>query len=439
MQIGITDTIGAKPLTDAGEKTATVSDPPFAGLLAKFVSGKALLSSVAPPEVQRVQTGPDGADAPVYDIAGLFGLQTQPGTSAQLSAELSNGSKTVGATDLTTGKAMTGQATANAAQTTTPTSADVVNEGQIPLAGEGVDADAGDAPTTTTGAPLANGQNLTDIAAVSAPQQQAVSANGVTPQRIAAIDPNASNTSGKSGKTSTKTLEGAAPAANGKPGQIMPQAALNGAGKPDAAALSPQGNPLDLTGDNLDLDLSGNDLNTQMDADQNAALKTDGKAIEAALRTGVKSLPSSHMAAVISRVGEQFLQRFSGKTSTFEIRLDPPELGKVDVRVEVGKDGKIMAVIAARDPSVADALMRGAKTLENALTQAGLTLSEEGIQVELDQNNASGFAQSFADEFENSNSGYSHYKGDLLAEAVDDQNTLPTIESWSRHRLDLTA
>ena len=98
-----------------------------------------------------------------------------------------------------------------------------------------------------------------------------------------------------------------------------------------------------------------------------------------------------------------------------------------------------MAVIAARDPSVADALMRGAKTLENALTQAGLTLSEEGIQVELDQNNTSGFAQSFADEFENANSGYSHYKGDLLAEAVDDQNTLPTIESWSRHRLDLTA
>ncbi len=188
-----------------------------------------------------------------------------------------------------------------------------------------------------------------------------------------------------------------------------------------------------------DAALMGDDsaLSAELDAALN--LKADAKPAEMSQHTATRALSSSHMAAVVSRVSEQFLERFNGKTSTFEIRLDPPELGKVDVRVEVGRDGKIMAVIAARDPAVADALMRGAKTLENALTQAGLTLAEGGVRVEIDQKNGSGFSGAYSDEFADSGNSLDTSDGPSLAEAGDDTSVIPVIESWSRRRLDVTA
>jgi flagellar hook-length control protein FliK len=167
--------------------------------------------------------------------------------------------------------------------------------------------------------------------------------------------------------------------------------------------------------------------------------RTDARVVEAAAQNALRGSSAPQMAALVSRIGEQFLERFTGKTSTFEIRLDPPELGKVDIRVEVGTDGKVMAVLAARDPSVADALMRGAKTLENALTQAGLNLSEGGVQVELDQNKNSAFANQDSDDVAEDYQGMNSPAGEDLAEAGEDAPLTPVIETWSRRRLDLTA
>lgn len=215
--------------------------------------------------------------------------------------------------------------------------------------------------------------------------------------------------------------------------------AVKAAGFPQAqTALTPavQTEPA-LPGQDLDVSPDGPDLSAEPDV--GATLKPDLKSAEQALTQQTRSLSHTHMAAVVSRVSEQFLERFNGKTSTFEIRLDPPELGKVDIRVEVGADGKVMAVIAARDPAVAEALMRGAKTLENALTQAGLNLSDGGIQVQLDQKQGSGFAGTRGDEFAGSKPGSLVPDADPLAEAGDDTTLVPLIESWSRRRLDVTA
>lgn len=172
---------------------------------------------------------------------------------------------------------------------------------------------------------------------------------------------------------------------------------------------------------------------------QTQTQRTDARIVEAAAQNAVRGSNAPQMAALVSRIGEQFLERFTGKTSTFEIRLDPPELGKVDIRVEVGTDGKVMAVLAARDPSVADALMRGAKTLENALTQAGLNLSEGGVQVELDQKNSSAFANQSGEDVAEEYQGVNSPVGEDLAEAGEDTPLTPVIETWSRRRLDLTA
>jgi flagellar hook-length control protein FliK len=76
------------------------------------------------------------------------------------------------------------------------------------------------------------------------------------------------------------------------------------------------------------------------------------------------------------------IERHDGRSQRFEVRLDPPELGRVDVRVEIGPDKKVRAVLAAHDSAALSDLVRGAKTLETALRQAGLDVADGGLRFE---------------------------------------------------------
>ncbi len=203
--------------------------------------------------------------------------------------------------------------------------------------------------------------------------------------------------------------------------------------------------PTQLASAEMSLDAGTPDLMPDTLADlegETAALpqRMDARTIEAAAQQSLRNASAPQLASMVSRMGEQFLERFNGKSSSFEIRLDPPELGKVDVRVEVGKDGKIMTVLAARDPAVVEALLRGARTLENVLTQAGLNLSDSGVQVQLDQRHASGSGREHrGDEFADHIPGREPETGDELAEASIEPPHTTVFESWSRQRLNLTA
>jgi flagellar hook-length control protein FliK len=74
--------------------------------------------------------------------------------------------------------------------------------------------------------------------------------------------------------------------------------------------------------------------------------------------------------------------------SKFTIRLDPPELGQIDVNLSVNSHGHAQAVLAVEKPQTLDLLLRDAPTLEKALKDAGLelggnlsfSLKEEGQQ-----------------------------------------------------------
>lgn len=238
-------------------------------------------------------------------------------------------------------------------------------------------------------------------------------------------------------KTDVSSGSASVPTANSQTAQpsVNPQTASVSA---QANTPSPENFTL-LPDTDGDLILTDTDLQSDADMAISQTVRADARSVEAAAQQAVRGSNAPQMAALVSRIGEQFLERFNGKSSSFEIRLDPPELGKVDIRVEVGADGKVMAVLAARDPSVVDALMRGARTLENVLTQAGLSLDEGGIQVELDQQGTSSFAETYSDEFADEFAGSNAYSGEDLAEAGDDTPITPVIETWSRQRLNLTA
>ena len=79
-----------------------------------------------------------------------------------------------------------------------------------------------------------------------------------------------------------------------------------------------------------------------------------------------------HTAAVratpaAAQVAREIVRRFDGGNTSFELRLDPPELGRVEVRIEVSRDHRVTAVISADSPQALTELARHARELEQML------------------------------------------------------------------------
>jgi len=61
--------------------------------------------------------------------------------------------------------------------------------------------------------------------------------------------------------------------------------------------------------------------------------------------------------------------------ANFHIRLDPPELGRIEVNLNVGANGNAGASLTADKPQTLDLLQRDSGALERALKDAGLDLT----------------------------------------------------------------
>jgi flagellar hook-length control protein FliK len=79
------------------------------------------------------------------------------------------------------------------------------------------------------------------------------------------------------------------------------------------------------------------------------------------------------------------VRRFENGATRFELRLDPPELGRIEVRLDVSRDHRVTAVIAADSPQALTELARHARDLEHMLQGAGLELTENGLSFDLRQ------------------------------------------------------
>jgi flagellar hook-length control protein FliK len=67
----------------------------------------------------------------------------------------------------------------------------------------------------------------------------------------------------------------------------------------------------------------------------------------------------------------------------FNIRMEPAELGRVDVRISVDAAGKAQAHLTADKPQTLQMLQRDSQTLERSLKDSGLDLSNNGLNFSL--------------------------------------------------------
>ncbi len=79
----------------------------------------------------------------------------------------------------------------------------------------------------------------------------------------------------------------------------------------------------------------------------------------------------------------------SGK-SRFEIRLDPPELGRIDVRIDIDRNGQVTSHLTVEKPETLSILRQDAPQLQRALDDAGLKTGSGGLQFSLRDQSSSG-------------------------------------------------
>ena len=90
--------------------------------------------------------------------------------------------------------------------------------------------------------------------------------------------------------------------------------------------------------------------------------------------------------------------RAQAGSSQFDIRLDPPELGRIDVRLGVDRDGQVTSHVTVDRADTLQLLQSQQPQLEHALEQAGLKTADNGLQFTLRD-------QSFAGQNGSSGSG----------------------------------
>ena len=72
-----------------------------------------------------------------------------------------------------------------------------------------------------------------------------------------------------------------------------------------------------------------------------------------------------------------------GGLDKIKIQLNPSELGKVEIRLEIGSDGAIRGTVIADKPETMELLQRDAKQLERALQDAGLKTGGDSLDFQM--------------------------------------------------------
>ncbi|WP_196223374.1 flagellar hook-length control protein FliK [Roseibium sp. RKSG952] len=98
-----------------------------------------------------------------------------------------------------------------------------------------------------------------------------------------------------------------------------------------------------------------------------------------------KQAPAHHASSANAglQVAAEMNRNLQNGQTRFQMRLDPPELGRVDVNMRVGADGAVQAHLIVERPETLDMFLRDQRGLERALESAGLNADGESLKYSL--------------------------------------------------------
>lgn len=119
---------------------------------------------------------------------------------------------------------------------------------------------------------------------------------------------------------------------------------------------------------------------------------------QASARTAVVAAPrvvqagyqTSQQQLNLPQLAFELVRQVNEGNSRFQIRLDPPELGRIDVRLDIDKAGQVNARLTVEKSETLDLMQRDQRALERALQQAGLDNAKTNLEFSLKQSPFSG-------------------------------------------------
>jgi flagellar hook-length control protein FliK len=198
-------------------------------------------------------------------------------------------------------------------------------------------------------------------------------------------------------------------------------------------------------------------------ADLESAIKTPAQALEAVSATndgpGSTSVVSGQEVALpandqvnrapqltphtIPMLAATMMRRLESGSKQFTMRLDPPELGQVEVKLTVAADKKVRAVISADRPEALADLVRSARDLARALQDAGLDLDDNSLTFQLNDPSSGDRHQNERDNQaepgrHTSSRATQVSETELKIIAEKPQASSDPFQSWHRERVALT-
>lgn len=100
---------------------------------------------------------------------------------------------------------------------------------------------------------------------------------------------------------------------------------------------------------------------------------------------GREMRPAVHEFAAAAReqVVVQILRGVTSGSERLSVMLNPPELGRIDVRLEFSHDGRVAAKVTADNQQTLDLLQRDSRALARALQDAGLQAEDSNLSFDL--------------------------------------------------------
>lgn len=394
----------ATPDTNVAAQPAQPQQPTLA-----VNSAEAILAGLTQAAPADAPTTEAGAATPAIDAAAPAAAPAAPTAPAPAGAAETSAAAAATAAQAAPKPATTPQPDASQADA----AAEPVAQAAAPAA----------TPATAPAAPAQTAQTAQAAPAATAAPASAPVADTAAPlsapgeERTSATVEAANTSSNKTGATSATSTaaDPAASKAQGAPSnttQVAANASVASEATPD---IKPDAAPPTTT--------------TTVDP-----LATARSATETA-RAAQTSPALQNAPATTIQVHQRMVERFDGRAQRYEVRLDPAELGRVDVRIEVGADKKVHAVLAAHDSAALSDLMRGQRSLERALNDAGFDLAEGGIRFELSSDQGRNPAND-----SNGNGRSNVWRGFNTVDVAVDTQTAAAARPWrSSARLDVVA
>jgi chemotaxis protein MotD len=114
-------------------------------------------------------------------------------------------------------------------------------------------------------------------------------------------------------------------------------------------------------------------------------LQSNPAPMSVSLQTSTSPANNQPVPLQAAALAIEIASRAKDGSRQFDIRLDPPELGRIDVKLDVDKSGQVNTHLTVDRPETLDLLRRDSQGLERALQQAGLKTSDGALEFSLRQ------------------------------------------------------